>query len=237
MSLMRKPPIQALPWSRIAVLSALLAVAAVPAAAQDAAAPAAQPEAAAPAAAPAQPATAPAQPATNAAAQPDWEKVCGNVNDQQECHISRKRVAATGQPLAQVMIIERGDKKLIQIAVPPVALIQPGLQMKIDTAQPTGVKYVVCTPGECLALGEINADFIGNLKRGGTLTVSMLNPQGKAVNFDFSLSGFTATYDGPGIDPAEAQARQQKLEDELKRKADEARQQLLQLQQQQSSTQ
>src|SRR5687767_11592369 len=175
MSLMRKPPIQALPWSRIAVLSALLAIAAVPAAAQDA-----QPEAAAPAAAPAQPATAPAPPA-NAAAQPDWEKVCGNVNDQQECHISRKRVAATGQPLAQVMIIERGDKKLIQIAVPPVALIQPGLQMKIDTAQPTGVKYVVCTPGECLALGEINADFIGNLKRGGTLTVSMLNPQGKAV--------------------------------------------------------
>jgi hypothetical protein len=57
------------------------------------------------------------------------------------------------------------------------------------------------------------------------------------VSFDISLAGFTASYDGPGIDPAEAQARQQKLEDELKRKADEARQQLLQLQQQQSSTQ
>ncbi len=237
MSLTRKPPIQAGLWSSIAVLSALLATAAVPAAAQDANAPAAQPEAAAPAAAPAQPAAAPAQPGASAAAQPEWEKVCGNVNNQQECHISRKRVAATGQPLAQVMIIERGDKKLVQIAVPPVALIQPGLQVKIDDGQATGVKYVVCTPGECLALGEINNDFIANLKRGGTLTVSMLNPQGKAVNFDLSLAGFTATYDGPGIDPAEAQARQQKLEDELKRKADEARQQLLQLQQQQSSTQ
>ena len=100
-------------------------------------------------------------------------------------------------------------------------------------AKPTGVKYVVCTPGECLALGEINTDFVGRLKRGNNMVVSMLNPQGKAVNFDISLSGFTATYDGPGIDPAEAQARQQKLEDELKRKAEEARQQLLQLQQQQ----
>jgi hypothetical protein len=42
-------------------------------------------------------------------------------------------------------------------------------------------------------------------------------------------------YEGPGINPEEAQARQVKLEDELKKKADEARQQLLQLQQQQSA--
>ena len=102
-----------------------------------------------------------AAPANAAVPQPEWEKVCGNVNKQQECHISRKRLAATGQAIAQFMIIERGDKKLLQIAVPPVALIQPGVQVKIDNGEATGVKYVVCTPGECLALGEINADFIG----------------------------------------------------------------------------
>jgi invasion protein IalB len=219
-----------------AVLAALLAFAAVPAAAQEAPAEPAQP---------AQATEQPAQPAQGqgqanaqpAVPQPEWQKVCGQIKDQQECHTSRQRVAATGQPLAQFMIIERGDKKLVQVAVPPVALIQPGIQLKIDDSEPTGVKYVVCTPGECLALGEITADYISRLKRGNTLVVSMLNPQGKAVNFDLSLSGFTATYDGPGMDPSEAQAKQQKLEDELKRKADAARQQLLQLQQQQSSTQ
>ena len=125
-------------------------------------------------------------------AQPEWEKVCGPVKEQQECHISRRRVAATGQAIAQFMIIERGDKKLIQVAVPPVALIQPGIQIKIDDAEPIGVKYVVCTPGECLALGEINADFVGSLKRGNQVVITMLNPQGKPVNFDISLSGFTA---------------------------------------------
>jgi len=176
------------------------------------------------------------QPGANVT-QPDWEKVCGNINDQQECHVSRRRLAATGQPIAQLMIIERGDKKLVQVAVPPVVLIQPGLQLKIDDGEATGVKYVVCTPGECLALGEINDDYVTRMKRGGTLHIAMLNPQGKPVNFEISLAGFTAAYDGPGLDPAEAQARQQKLEDELKRKADEARQQLLQLQQQQTSTQ
>jgi invasion protein IalB len=232
MSLMRKPSSPAGLLIRTAILSAALAAAVgLPARAQDAPAPA---ETAAPAA---EQAAAPAQPSAPAVEQPGWEKVCGQVKDQRECHISRKRVAATGQALAQFMIIERGDKKLIQIAVPPVALIQPGLQIKIDTQEPTGVKYVVCTPGECLALGEINDDFVSKLKRGNNLVVTMLNPQGKPVNFDMSLSGFTASYDGPGIDPQQAQANQQKLEDELKKKADEARQQLLQLQQQQSSTQ
>lgn len=208
---------------RTAALAALLAFSAVPADAQDAAAPTLA-------------APAPATDAATAIPQPDWEKVCGKINDQQECHTSRKRLAATGQPIAQFLIIERGDKKLLQLAVPPVALIQPGVQVKIDNGEATGVKYVVCTPGECLALGEINADFIAKLKKGGNVSVTMLNPQGKPVNFDVSLAGFTAIYDGPGIDPAEAQVRQQKLEDELKKKADEARQQLLQLQQQQSTT-
>jgi invasion protein IalB len=208
--------------ARTAALAALIAFGAAPSMAQDAPAAAPAPDAAAGAQAP--------------IPQPDWEKVCGKISEQQECHTSRKRVAATGQPIAQFLVIERGDKKLLQIAVPPVALIQPGVQVKIDDAEPTGVKYVVCTPGECLALGEINEDFVGKLKKGKAVIITMLNPQGKPVNFDISLVGFTAIYDGAGIDPQEAQARQQRLEDELKKKADEARQQLLQLQQQQSTT-
>jgi invasion protein IalB len=215
--------------TRAAALASLLALSAVPALAQDQPAAEPAPALAAPAAAPQAAAAAPSVP------QPDWEKVCGEINKSQECHTSRKRLAATGQPVAQFLVIERGDKKLLQLAVPPVALIQPGVQVKIDNGEATGVKYVVCTPGECLALGEINADFIAKLKKGGNVTITMLNPQGKPVNFEIGLGGFTAMYEGPGINPEEAQARQVKLEDELKKKADEARQQLLKLQQQQSA--
>jgi invasion protein IalB len=167
--------------------------------------------------------------------QPEWQKLCGTVNEQRECHIGRKRLAATGQAIAQFLIIERGDKKIVQIAVPPIALIQPGVRLQVDQNEPAGLKYVVCTPGECLAMGEINAEFIAGLKKGTNLLITMINPQNKPVNFDISLAGFTASYDGPGIDPAQAQANQQKLEDELKRKAEATRQQLLQAQQQQSA--
>lgn len=208
-------------WTRTVALAAVVALGAATAHAQD--------QTQVPAAG--------AQSAETGVQQPDWQKVCGPVNEQQECHISRQRLAATGQPIAQFLVIERDDKKLLQIAVPPVALIQPGVQVKIDNGEATGVKYVVCTPGECLALGEINDDFIKKLKAGGNVVITMLNPQGKPVNFDVSLVGFTSVYDGPGIDPGEAQARTERLEDELKRKADEARQRLLDLQQQQTSTQ
>jgi invasion protein IalB len=215
--------------ARAAACAALLGVFALPANAQT------QP------AAPAKPAAAAAGTAQPDVQQPDWEKVCGTVNKAQECHVSRRRIAATGQAIAQFLVIERDNKKLLQIAVPPVALIQPGIQVKVDDGDPTGVKYVVCTPGECLALGEINDDFIGKLKKGSNVVITMLDPQGKPVSFPISLSGFTASYDGPAIDPQEAKAKQQKLEDELKKKADQARQQLMQLQQQQqpaaSSTQ
>src|SRR5437868_7012333 len=85
--------------TRTAVLATLLALSAAPAMAQDQ--PAATP---APAPAPAPQAAAPSVP------QPDWEKVCGPINNQQECHTSRKRLAATGQPIAQFLVIERGDK-------------------------------------------------------------------------------------------------------------------------------
>jgi invasion protein IalB len=207
------------------VLAAVLSFAATPSMAQDQPAPAPAPDAAASGGQQA------------AVPQPDWQKVCGKVKEEQECQISRTRVAATGQPIAQMLIIERGDKKLLQVNIPPVVLIQPGLKLTIDDADPTGMKYVACTPSECIAYGEINADFIAKLKKGKVALITMLNPQNKPVNFDISLAGFTAVYDGPGIDPQQAQAAQQKLEDELKKKADEARQQLLQLQQQQSTTQ
>jgi invasion protein IalB len=208
---------------RSASLAAMVAIGASAAQAQDAAPPAEAPP----------PAAAPAQPAVE---QPEWEKVCGTVKEAQECHISRRRIAATGQPLAQVMLIERPEKTHLQISVPPVALIQPGIKVTIDDAEAVSVKYAACVPSECIAMGEITDEYIGKMKRGGTMVISMTNPNGQTVAFDISLKGFTATYDGPGIDPQEAQARQQKLEEELKRKADEARQQLLQLQQQQQSS-
>ncbi len=170
--------------------------------------------------------------------QPDWEKVCETLNGKKTCGISRKRLALTGMTLARIVILEQEDKKLLQIYVPPIPAIEPGLKIKIDDGDPTTVKYVYCRSDHCLAAGEIQADFIDKLKKGGTLLVSMLTYEGKAFNFDFSLKGFTATYDSPGLDPQAAAAAEQQrndlLREALQKKADAAKENLLQQQQQQS---
>jgi invasion protein IalB len=173
-----------------------------------------------------------------AAQEPEWVKLCSEnpEDNQQICVVSRERRAATGQLLAAVSVREVEDKKFLVTAVPPGMLLRPGLQVQIDGASPTNMTYTICFPNLCFAESEINADFVGSMKRGSQLVITALNQQARPVNFDVSLQGFTRSYDGEAIDPARLQAEQQRLQDELKRKADEARQQLIERQQQQSGT-
>ncbi len=177
----------------------------------------------------------PAQDSQAAEAQgPDWVKLCSEnpENKQKVCVVSRERRAATGQLLAAISVREVQDKKFLVTAVPPGMLLRPGLQVQIDGAKPTNMPYSICFPNLCFAESEINADYVASMKKGTQLVITTLNQQAKPVNFDISLKGFTASYDGEAIDPAKLQAEQQKLQDELKRKAEEARRQLIERQQQ-----
>lgn len=206
--------------ARAGVIAALLAVAA-PANAQQAA-PAA-PDAA----------------AADAGPQPEWVKLCSKPEGekQQVCLITRERRATTGQLLAAATVREVGDKKFLVAAVVPGMLIRPGMQVQIDGAHSTKAAYTICFPNLCFAEAEINADFVSKLKAGSKLVVTTLSQQAKPVNFDISLAGFTAAYDGAAIDPAELQAKTETLTKELERKAAATRQELIEKQQKQSSTQ
>jgi len=171
--------------------------------------------------------------------QPEWVKLCSEnpQNKQEVCVTTRERRAATGQLLAAVSLRETEGKKFLVSAVPPGMLLRPGLQVQVDGGQATKVQYSICFPNLCFAETEVNDEFIGSMKKGSNLVITTLNQQAKPVNFDLSLSGFTASYEGPAIDPKELQAEQQKLEDELKRKAEEARKQLIERQQQSTQQQ
>ena len=221
MQFSRELPSLPLIGARAGVLAALLAIAA-PANAQDAAAPA-----------PAAPAAA----AADTSPQPDWVKLCSKPEgaEQQVCLITRERRATTGQLLAAVTVREVGDKKFMVAAVVPGMLIRPGMQVQIDGANATKAEYTICFPNLCFAEAEINADYVGKLKGGSKLVVTTLSQQAKPVNFDISLAGFTAAYDGAAIDPAELQAKTETLTKELERKAAATREELIQKQQQQST--
>lgn len=167
----------------------------------------------------------------------EWMKICNKVaEDQPEiCITARERRAKTGQPIAAVQIREQADKKMLVMAVPPAMLIKPGLQVRIDSSPPQKAQYSICYPNFCFAEMPVKPDYVSALKKGSKVTLTTINQQAKPVTFDISLAGFTAAYDGKPVDPKQLQAQQVKLQQELKKRAEEARKKLIEKQQSQAT--
>lgn len=187
-----------------------------------------------------------AQNAGNGAAQANanssqskWFKIC-EVNPNTKKNICALNIAIpgnNGQPIASVRVIEiEGvSQKGLTIAVPPGLLIQPGMRVQIDGTKTGTAKYQICSPQACFVEARFNADFINSLKRGNEMKIIGIGQNGKQVEFPVTLAGFTAAYDGDPVDPKVAAQSQETLQQRLQRKADEARQRLLEKQKQQQN--
>lgn len=161
----------------------------------------------------------------------DWIKICNNdpKSKKDVCIINQELRTDSGQFLASVAIreISGEQRKVLLIAVPPGMLIQPGLRVQVDTGKQEQAKYSICFPNACYAEMVINDAAVASYKRGEQIILTTLNQQAKPVTFPISLQGFTKIYDGPALNPAEIEARQDKLESELQKRAEVARQRLL----------
>lgn len=165
------------------------------------------------------------------AADSPWVKVC-NTDPQSKkeiCVVTQELRTDTGQFLASVAVREIGGeaRKTLLIAVPPGMLIQPGLRVQVDAGKQNEAKYGICYPNACYSELVINDEFIGSMKKGNALILTTLNQQAKQVPFQLTLAGFTKVYDGAPIDAAALQQKQQQLQSELQKRAEEARQKLI----------
>ena len=200
------------------------------------AAPAAKPQAQQPAA-PARPGQ-PAQAAAAPAEQPNliyssWTKFClkgQEANAKQVCFTGKDGRLESGMPVVAAVVIEpEGDsKKLLRVTLPLGMQVQPGTRVIIDSGQPATGPYVICFTNGCMADYEVNAEIIGRLKKGQQLAVQAINGNGQAVSLSLPLTDFAKAYDGPPTDPKVFEEQQKKLQDELQRRANEARQKLQQ---------
>ena len=73
----------------------------------------------------------------------------------------------------------------------------------------------------------VDDGFISSMKQGTKITLTTFNQQAKAIPLEITLIGFTKVYEGEAMDVAELQKKQSELQDELKRRAEEARQKLI----------
>jgi len=163
-----------------------------------------------------------------------WNKFCNPdpVTQERGCVVVFQAIQENGGMVAQVALsfleAEPGNI-ILSMIVPTGVLLVPGIQLQVDSNEPTTVPYVICEPTLCRSERQVETAFVNQLKAGGELIVSFLRPDleaGGAVRIDVpvTLIGFTAAYDGPGRTPEEAQALQDRTE--------EARQRLIEQQQQ-----
>jgi invasion protein IalB len=160
-----------------------------------------------------------------------WIKICNKGNEpnaKQVCVTAKDGRLENGMPVAAVAVIEpQGDpKKLVRITVPLGMQLQHGTRMIIDQEPPTTAPYFMCFPNGCMADFEANADMIGKLKKGKSLTLQAINMNGQPISLPLPLADFAKANDGPATDPKVFEEQQRKLQEELQKKADEARKKL-----------
>jgi invasion protein IalB len=216
-------------------------------------APAAKP--AAPAAPAKKPAAKPAAPAAPAAPAPEaqqqapaqgqaeqqvqlifspWTKFClkgqnNEPNAKQVCFTGKDARIESGMPVVAAVLIEpEGEpKKILRVTLPLGMQLVHGTRVIVDQNQPMTAPYVICFTNGCMADYDASgADLIAKMKKGQGLVIQAINSTGQPISLVLPLADFGKAYDGPPTDPKVFEEQQKKLQDELQRRADEARKKL-----------
>jgi invasion protein IalB len=204
-------------------------------------APAAAPKPATPAkpAAPAAQAPAPAAPAAQAGAQQQpqliyspWTKFClkGQEKDaKQVCFTGKDARIESGMPVVAAVLIEPDApdaKKVLRVTVPLGVQLTHGTRVIVDQAQPMQGPFVICFTNGCMSDYEANPAMITSLKKGQGLTVQAINAGGQPISLVLPLGDFAKANEGPPTDPKVFEEQQKKLQDELQKRAEDARKKL-----------
>jgi invasion protein IalB len=176
------------------------------------------------------------QPPAGEAQQPQliyspWTKFClkgQEANAQQVCFTGKDGRVESGMPVIAAVLIEpEGDaKKVLRVTLPLGMQLPQGTRVIVDQGQPMNAPYIICFTNGCMADYEASAELIGKLKKGQGLVVQGINSQGQPISLVLPLTDFGKAYDGPPTDPKVFEEQQKKLQDDLQKRAEEARKKL-----------
>jgi invasion protein IalB len=161
-----------------------------------------------------------------------WTKFClKNPNDpnaKQVCFTGKDARIESGMPVVAAVLIEpQGDaKKILRVTLPLGMQLIHGTRVIIDQNQPMTAPYVICFTNGCMADYDATAEMIAKMKKGQGLVVQAINSTGQPISLVLPLADFAKAYDGPPTDPKVFEEQQKKLQDELQKRADEARRKL-----------
>jgi invasion protein IalB len=162
-----------------------------------------------------------------------WTKFClkgkdPNVSPKEVCFTGKDARIESGMPVVAAVLIEpEGDpKKMLRVTLPLGVQLIHGTRVIIDQNQPMTAPYIICFTNGCMADYEANADMVAKMKKGQGLVVQAINSNGQPISLVLPLGDFAKAYDGPPTDPKEFEAQQQKLQEQLQKRAEDARKKL-----------
>jgi invasion protein IalB len=160
-----------------------------------------------------------------------WTKFClkgQEATAKQVCFTGKDARIESGMPVVAAVLIEpEGDaKKILRVTLPLGMQLVHGTRAIVDQNQPMTAPYVICFTNGCMSDYEANADLVGKMKKGQGLVVQAINSTGQPISLVLPLTDFAKAYDGPPTDPKVFEEQQKKLQEELQRRAEEARKKL-----------
>ena len=168
-----------------------------------------------------------------------WTKFCvksPDANAKQLCLVGKEGRIESGQPVVSAVIIEtEGEpKQTLRVTVPLGMELFHGTRIIVDSNQPLQSPFGTCLPNGCMAEYELTPELLANLKKGQNLLVQAINNNNAALTLPLPLqekdtgNSFAKAYDGPATDPKVYEENQKKLQEELQKRAAEARAKLQQ---------
>ncbi len=164
-----------------------------------------------------------------------WTKFClkgQDANAKQVCFTGKDGRIESGQPVIAAVIIEpEGEpKKILRVTLPLGMQLVHGTRVIVDNNPPAQSPYVICFQNGCMSDYEATPELLTNMKKGQNLVVQAINSNGAPLTLPLPLQetggSFAKAYDGPPTDPKEFEKTQQKLQEELQKRAEEARKKL-----------
>lgn len=131
-----------------------------------------------------------------------WEVRCAGENNA-VCAMSQVAKNEQGQPVLQMLIRKVKDLKgpdgqpvdaVIEVFAPLGVFLPAGVGFKVDGRDIGRAVYRVCDTRACIVQEPVNAEFIGQLKKGAAAQLALVGINGKANEVQVSLSGFTKAF-------------------------------------------
>lgn len=124
----------------------------------------------------------------------DWEVRCPSDPTQGDCTMTQLvDNPGSDKPVMRVVIAypPQIDGPAMVFLLPLGVRLAPGLQLTIDNGKPIKFPYQVCIPDGCRADIPVKPELLAQLRSGSKATVSLIGPDGKRMDLDLSLMGFT----------------------------------------------